>query len=46
MGLQLLMAAVKAGHTSVQWWTLAWIAGAAVVAAVTIGDNRHGFAPA
>jgi hypothetical protein len=36
MGLQLLMAAVKAGHTSVQWWTLAWIAGAAVVAAVTI----------
>ena len=37
MGLQLLMAAVKASHTSVQWWTLAWIAGAAVVAAVTIG---------
>jgi hypothetical protein len=36
MGLQLLMAAVKTGHTSVQWWTLAWIAGAAVVAAVTI----------
>jgi hypothetical protein len=34
--MQLLMAAVKAGHTSVQWWTLAWIAGAAVVAAVTI----------
>ena len=31
-----LMAAVKAGHTSVQWWTLAWIAGAAVAAAVTI----------
>jgi len=37
MGLQLLMAAVKASHTSVQWWTLAWIAGAAIVAAVTIG---------
>jgi hypothetical protein len=37
MGLQLLVAAVKAGHTSVQWWTLAWIAGAAVVAAVTLG---------
>jgi hypothetical protein len=36
MGVQLLMAAVKAGHTSVQWWTLAWIAGAAVAAAVTI----------
>jgi len=36
MGMQLLMAAVKAGHTSVQWWTLAWIAGAAVAAAVTI----------
>ena len=34
--MQLLMAAVKASHTSVQWWTLAWIAGAAVVAAVTI----------
>jgi hypothetical protein len=32
----LIMAAVKAGHTSVQWWTLAWIAGAAIVAAVTI----------
>lgn len=37
MGVQLLMAAAKAGHTSVQWFTLAWIAGAAVVAAVTIG---------
>jgi hypothetical protein len=36
MGMQFLMASVKAGHTSVQWWTLAWIAGAAVVAAVTI----------
>ncbi|HXR22054.1 MAG TPA: hypothetical protein VN786_05825 [Acidimicrobiales bacterium] len=36
MGVQLIMAAVKAGHTSVQWWTLAWIAGAAVAAAVTI----------
>jgi len=36
MGLQLFMAAVKAGHTSVQWWTLAWIAGAAVAAAVII----------
>jgi hypothetical protein len=34
--MQLLVAAVKASHTSVQWWTLAWIAGAAVVAAVTI----------
>lgn len=37
MGMHLLMAAVKAGHTSVQWWTLAWIAGAAVGAAVIIG---------
>jgi len=37
MGLQLVMAAVKAGHTSVQWWTLAWIAGAALAAAVIIG---------
>ena len=36
MGLQLLMAAVKASHTSVQWLTLAWIAGAAVAAAVII----------
>jgi hypothetical protein len=35
--MQLLMAAVKASRTSVQWWTLAWIAGAAIAAAVIIG---------
>jgi hypothetical protein len=33
---QLLIGAVKSTHTSVQWSTLAWIAGAAVAAAVII----------
>src|ERR1700678_3119384 len=37
MGLHLFMAAVKASGTSVQWWTLAWIAGAGAAAAGIIG---------
>jgi Flp pilus assembly protein TadB len=36
MGPQLLAAAAKSTHTSVQWSTLAWIVGAAVAAAVII----------
>jgi Flp pilus assembly protein TadB len=36
MGTRFLMAAAKTAHTSVQWQTLAWIVGAAVVAAVII----------
>ncbi len=36
MGAELLIAAAKTAHTSVQWSTLAWIVGAAVAAAVII----------
>jgi hypothetical protein len=36
MGGQLLVAAAKSTHTSVQWSTLVWIVGAAVAAAVII----------
>jgi Flp pilus assembly protein TadB len=36
MGGELLIAATKTAHTSVQWSTLAWIVGAAVAAAVII----------
>jgi uncharacterized alpha-E superfamily protein len=36
MRQQLLIAAAKPTHTSVQWSTLAWIVGAAVAAAVII----------
>ena len=36
MGARVLLAAAKAGHTSVQWSTLAWIVGAAVAAALII----------
>jgi hypothetical protein len=36
MTVQLLVAATKSSHTSVQWSTLAWIVGAAVAAAVII----------
>ena len=38
MGVHVLIAAAKpVAHTSLQWSTLAWIAGAAVAAAVIIG---------
>jgi Flp pilus assembly protein TadB len=36
MAPQLLAAAAKSTHTSVQWSTLAWIVGAAVAAALII----------
>jgi len=32
----LVAAAAKSSHTPVQWWTLAWIAGAALAATVII----------
>ena len=38
MGVMLLMAAGKIARSApVQWWTLAWIAGAAVAATLIIG---------
>jgi hypothetical protein len=36
MSVQVLVAAAKTAHTSVQWQTLAWIVGAAVAAALII----------
>jgi len=36
MGLRLLLAAPKVAGSPIQWWTLAWILGAAVVATLVI----------
>ena len=36
MGVRVLFAVARTGHTSVQWSTLVWIVGAAVAAALII----------
>ena len=37
MPLRMFEAAAKASHAPIQWWTLAWIIGAAVAATLIIG---------